>query len=136
MYTDPLRRNSRFRRNALYNKEKPKVTAARSSQPKETLCESCKIMHLNVQRVGSLDLCPYCKSLFDDDATFRFKRGGQYGFERYKRVKVLYLDVWYSATMVDFKNGRIKLHYDGWSDKFDEWILAGSKRIKDMTLEE
>ena len=94
-------------------------------------------MHLNVQRVGILDLCTYCRSLFGDDTTFRFKRGGQYGFELHKRVKVLSRDgEWYPATMIDIEDGRIRVHFDGWSDYFDEWVPAGSQRMRDMTLEE
>ncbi|CAI2163962.1 8925_t:CDS:10 [Funneliformis geosporum] len=109
----------------------------KSQSSEEKICESCKIMHLNVQRVGSLDLCTYCRSLFGDDATFRFRRGGQYGFELQKRVKVLSRDgEWYPATMVDVEDGRIRVHFDGWSDYFDEWIPAGSQRMRDMTLEE
>ncbi|CAJ0849676.1 6068_t:CDS:2, partial [Entrophospora sp. SA101] len=105
-------------------------------QPETKLCESCKILHLNVQKVGSLDLCLYCRSLFDDDIEFRSRRA-QYGFELYKRVKVFYSDGgWYSATMMDVKDGRIRVHFDGWSDYFDEWIPAGSQRMKEMTIEE
>ncbi|CAG8513378.1 15734_t:CDS:10 [Funneliformis caledonium] len=109
----------------------------KNQSSEEKICESCKIMHINVQRIGSLDLCTYCRSLFGDDATFRFKRGGQYGFELQKRVKVLSRDgEWYPAIMVDVEDGRIRVHFDGWSDYFDEWIPAGSQRMRDMTLEE
>jgi hypothetical protein len=124
------------KRTIRHNKKVP-IRKKVLQSSKEKICESCKITHLNVQRIGSLDLCTYCRSLFGDDSTFRFKRGGQYGFELHKRVKVLSRDgEWYPATMVDVEDGRIRVHFDGWSDYFDEWIPAGSQRMRDMTLEE
>jgi hypothetical protein len=36
---------------------------------------------------------------------------------------------WYFSTVVDIKPGEIKVHYEGWSPKFDEWIKIGSNRI-------
>ncbi|RIA90232.1 hypothetical protein C1645_823641 [Glomus cerebriforme] len=126
----------KIKRTIRRNKKAP-IRKKSLQSSKEKICESCKIMHLNVQRVGSLDLCTYCRSLFGDDTTFRFKRGGQYGFELHKRVKVLSRDgEWYPATMIDVDDGRIRVHFDGWSDYFDEWIPAGSQRMRDMTLEE
>ncbi|GES77634.1 methyltransferase domain-containing protein [Rhizophagus clarus] len=126
----------KIKRTIRHNKRAP-IRKRILQSSKEKICESCKITHLNVQRIGSLDLCTYCRSLFGDDATFRFKRGGQYGFELHKRVKVLSRDgEWYPATMVDVEDGRIRVHFDGWSDYFDEWIPAGSQRMRDMTLEE
>ncbi|CAG8483872.1 43912_t:CDS:10 [Gigaspora margarita] len=131
-----LRRRAGYRKNVTLSRQSVPEPKS-SSQPKESLCESCKIMHLNVQRVGSLDLCSYCRTLFDDDNTIRFRRAGQYGFQPHKRVKILCRDnEWYAATQVDVVNGRIRVHFDGWSDKFDEWIPAGSQRMKDMTLDE
>ncbi|CAH1763188.1 2206_t:CDS:2, partial [Entrophospora sp. SA101] len=125
-----IRRSTRIIRNTTINNNN------QQQQPETKLCESCKILHLNVQKVGSLDLCLYCRSLFDDDIEFRSRRA-QYGFELYKRVKVFYSDGgWYSATMMDVKDGRIRVHFDGWSDYFDEWIPAGSQRMKEMTIEE
>ncbi|CAG8718088.1 6471_t:CDS:10, partial [Cetraspora pellucida] len=130
-----LRRRTGYRKNVTLSRHS--VPEPKASQPKESLCESCKIMHLNVQRVGSLDLCSYCRALFDDDNTIRFRRAGQYGFQPHKRVKILGRDSkWYPATQVDVANGRIRVHFDGWSDKFDEWVPAGSQRMKDMTLDE
>ncbi|CAG8450393.1 7504_t:CDS:10 [Gigaspora rosea] len=130
-----LRHRAGYRKNVTLSRQS--VPEPKSSQPKESLCESCKIMHLNVQRVGSLDLCSYCRTLFDDDNTIRFRRAGQYGFQPHKRVKILCRDSeWYAATQVDVVNGRIRVHFDGWSDKFDEWVPAGSQRMKDMTLDE
>ncbi|CAG8480067.1 2332_t:CDS:10, partial [Dentiscutata erythropus] len=130
-----LRRRTSYRKNVTLSRQS--VPEPKPSQPKESLCESCKIMHVNVQRVGSLDLCSYCRTLFDDDNTIRFRRAGQYGFQPQKRVKILGRDSkWYPATQVDVANGRIRVHFDGWSDKFDEWVPAGSQRMKDMTLDE
>ncbi|CAG8847424.1 12033_t:CDS:1, partial [Racocetra persica] len=130
-----LRRRTGYRKNVTLSQHS--VPEPKPSQPKESLCESCKIVHLNVQRVGSLDLCSYCRTLFDDDNTIRFRRAGQYGFQPHKRVKILGRDnKWYPATQVDVTNGRIRVHFDGWSDKFDEWVPAGSQRMKDMTLDE
>ncbi|CAG8449218.1 2671_t:CDS:10 [Racocetra fulgida] len=130
-----LRRRTGYRKNVTLSQHS--VSEPKSTQPKESLCESCKIVHLNVQRVGSLDLCSYCRTLFDDDNTIRFRRAGQYGFQPHKRVKILGRDnKWYPATQVDVTNGRIRVHFDGWSDKFDEWVPAGSQRMKDMTLDE
>ncbi|CAB5184504.1 uncharacterized protein OCT59_029662 [Rhizophagus irregularis] len=127
----------KIKRTVRHNNNKTPIRKKILQSSKEKICESCKIAHLNVQRIGSLDLCTYCRSLFGDDATFRFKRGGQYGFELHKRVKVLSRDgEWYPATMVDVEDSRIRVHFDGWSDYFDEWIPAGSQRMRDMTLEE
>ncbi|CAG8460640.1 4209_t:CDS:10, partial [Ambispora leptoticha] len=105
--------------------------------PNPKKCESCNIMHLNVQRVGSLELCSYCRSLFGEDTSGRSRRGGQYGFEIYKRVKVMSHDgEWYPGMMMDFQNGKIRVNFDGWSSNFDEWVPAESSRLQEMTLEE
>ncbi|KAG9287994.1 hypothetical protein G9A89_017589 [Geosiphon pyriformis] len=139
--TEPQRRNKgvlKVRRKTsnieddeslYFSKKHPKLV--------QKVCESCNVLHLNVQRVGSLELCSYCRSLFGDDLGSRSRRGGQYGFELYKRVKVLCLDGnWYTGMMMDIQNSRIRVHYDGWDAKFDEWIPAESSRLREMTLEE
>ncbi|CAG8488341.1 2903_t:CDS:10 [Ambispora gerdemannii] len=112
-------------------------SSKRLPPPNPKKCESCNIMHLNVQRVGSLELCSYCRSLFGEDTSGRSKRGGQYGFEIYKRVKVMSHDgEWYPGMMMDFQNGKIRVNFDGWSSSFDEWVPAESSRLQEMTLEE
>lgn len=43
-------------------------------------------------------------------------------------AKVFWNNKWYDATIKDYKDGKWFIHYDGWSDSWDEWV--GSDRIK------
>mgnify|MGYP000450995843 CR=1 FL=1 len=44
-------------------------------------------------------------------------------------VKVLWKGAWYDATIIAVKGAKFKIHYDGWSNSWDEWV--GKARIKD-----
>jgi len=73
----------------------------------------------------------------DENSLWSQRRVGHYGFELNRLVKVWNGDgIWYTGKMIDMQNGRIRIHYDGWSMRFDEWIPAGSQRMHEMTAEE
>ncbi|KAE8986390.1 hypothetical protein PR003_g22839 [Phytophthora rubi] len=36
---------------------------------------------------------------------------------------------WYEATIVDITDGQAKVHYRGWSSKWDEWLARTSPRL-------
>ena len=33
------------------------------------------------------------------------------------------------ATIIEVKGEKIKIHYDGWSSRFDVWMKIGSKKV-------
>ncbi|KAI8366507.1 hypothetical protein EDC96DRAFT_442841 [Choanephora cucurbitarum] len=37
---------------------------------------------------------------------------------------------WERGTLVEMKTGKVKVHYDGWANTYDEWIMVGSRRIR------
>jgi len=44
------------------------------------------------------------------------------------KVMVKWNDKWYPSTILKFSDGKYKIHYDGWSDSYDEWVAPS--RIK------
>ncbi|KAI9470552.1 MAG: hypothetical protein EXX96DRAFT_491184 [Benjaminiella poitrasii] len=41
---------------------------------------------------------------------------------------------WERGTLVAMRQGQVKVHYEGWADIYDEWIMVGSRRIRTATL--
>jgi hypothetical protein len=37
---------------------------------------------------------------------------------------------WEFGRLVEMKPGKVRVHYDGWTDLYDEWIIVGSRRIR------
>lgn len=37
---------------------------------------------------------------------------------------------WESGTLVAMRTGQVRVHYEGWADIYDEWIMVGSRRIR------
>ncbi|GAA5801238.1 hypothetical protein HPULCUR_006682 [Helicostylum pulchrum] len=37
---------------------------------------------------------------------------------------------WESGTLVAMRPGQVRVHYEGWADVYDEWIMVGSRRIR------
>ncbi|EKD50851.1 MAG: hypothetical protein ACD_62C00415G0001 [uncultured bacterium] len=44
------------------------------------------------------------------------------------KVQVKWKGAWYPSTIKEVKDGKYKIHYDGWSDSWDEWV--GTSRIR------
>jgi hypothetical protein len=42
-----------------------------------------------------------------------------------------YRGKWYPSRIADFKDGKYRVHYFGWSDDWDEWVLAKNIRVSD-----
>ncbi|KAI7859297.1 hypothetical protein BDC45DRAFT_564763 [Circinella umbellata] len=54
-----------------------------------------------------------------------------YGYDYMQHVQVLNLDKkWYEARLVRMDRNRVRIHYCGWVDKFDEYIPLGSRRLQ------
>jgi hypothetical protein len=54
-----------------------------------------------------------------------------YGYDYMQHVTVLHLDKkLYEARLVSIHKNKVKVHYCGWSDTFDEYITLGSKRLQ------
>ncbi|KAI8912526.1 hypothetical protein EDD86DRAFT_201604 [Gorgonomyces haynaldii] len=52
-------------------------------------------------------------------------------FQKNKQIEVCDpKGAWWPATMQSFKNGKILVKYDGWSDKYNEWIDSFSQRMR------
>ena len=45
-----------------------------------------------------------------------------------EKVNVIWNGTWYKSTILEIKNGKFKVHYDGWGSEWDEWVT--SDRIK------
>ncbi|GAN06533.1 DNA methylase N-4 [Mucor ambiguus] len=37
---------------------------------------------------------------------------------------------WYNGTLVEMRPGYVKVHYNQWPETYDEWLMAGSRRIR------
>ncbi|KAI8090612.1 hypothetical protein BDF21DRAFT_460039 [Thamnidium elegans] len=40
---------------------------------------------------------------------------------------------WEIGTLVAMRPGQVRVHYEGWADIYDEWIMVGSRRIRTAT---
>ncbi|KAG0790427.1 hypothetical protein G6F21_005814 [Rhizopus arrhizus] len=43
---------------------------------------------------------------------------------------------WECGQLVAMRPGQVKVHYDGWDDAYDEWIMVGSRRIRVLSKKE
>lgn len=41
--------------------------------------------------------------------------------------------VWYPVTILEIKDGKYKIHWDGYDDSYDKWVNAGELRKKGST---
>jgi hypothetical protein len=39
---------------------------------------------------------------------------------------------WYQAEIREFRDDQVLIHYDGWPDRYDEWIVSDSDRIEPL----
>lgn len=53
---------------------------------------------------------------------------GGNGWKVGSKVMVNWKGTWYKATVTAVKDGKWKIHYDGWANTWDEWV--GKARIK------
>lgn len=59
-----------------------------------------------------------------------------YDFSKRKLVKGQWIDVkdtinqWLEAQVIDVKEDKVYIHYNGWGTRWDEWIEMGSNRIR------
>lgn len=64
-----------------------------------------------------------------------------YGYTYNLAVEVLNirsgkLKFWERGTLVAMKPGQVKVHYEGWADIYDEWLMVGSRRIRVFTAQD
>ncbi|KAI8997788.1 hypothetical protein BDB01DRAFT_714441 [Pilobolus umbonatus] len=58
-----------------------------------------------------------------------------YGYSFHQAVEVLNIrsgknKFWERGVLVAMKPGQVRVHFDGWTDQYDEWIMVGSRRIR------
>lgn len=54
-----------------------------------------------------------------------------YGYDYMLHVQVLHLDKkWYEGRLVHLRGNRVRIHFCGWLDAFDEYVMMGSPRIQ------
>ncbi|KAL1919119.1 uncharacterized protein VTP21DRAFT_2501 [Calcarisporiella thermophila] len=59
------------------------------------------------------------------------------GFFLLQRVKILGMNgVWDTGTLIAMHQGRVRIRFDGWDRSYDEWVLAESRRIRELSEEE
>ncbi|ORY92997.1 hypothetical protein BCR43DRAFT_496172 [Syncephalastrum racemosum] len=57
--------------------------------------------------------------------------GNVYGYDYMLHVQVLHLDKkWYEGRLVHLRGNRVRIHFCGWLDAFDEYVMMGSPRIQ------
>ena len=45
-------------------------------------------------------------------------------YKKGEKVEVLWGKKWYKSTVLEVKDKKYKIHYEGWGDNFDEWVTA------------
>lgn len=58
-----------------------------------------------------------------------------YGYKDKQLVEILNTrsgksKFWERGTLVAMRPGQVKVHYEGWTDDYDEWLMVGSRRIR------
>lgn len=55
------------------------------------------------------------------------------GFTVGSAVEIFYGTSWYKGTVLEVKGDQYKVHYDGWSNTFDEWLRSNRLRVPEAT---
>lgn len=50
-----------------------------------------------------------------------------------EKLQVSWSGSWYDATILEIGEGQYKVHYEGWSSDWDEWVVPSRLRRKDGT---
>ncbi|MDQ7778777.1 MAG: Tudor-knot domain-containing protein, partial [Planctomycetota bacterium] len=66
--------------------------------------------------------------------TVMSKAGAKSSADCGRRVGVLWGDKWWKAQVIDFKEGKSRIHYYWWDESWDEWVTAD--RIREAKLVE
>ncbi|KAI8342076.1 hypothetical protein BC941DRAFT_415299 [Chlamydoabsidia padenii] len=54
-----------------------------------------------------------------------------YGYDYMQHVQLLHLDKkWYEGRLISMDRNRLRVHYCGWPDLFDEYVTVGSRRLQ------
>jgi hypothetical protein len=54
-----------------------------------------------------------------------------YGYDFMQHVQLLHLDnKWYEGRLISMDRNRLRVHYCGWPDLFDEYVTVGSRRLQ------
>ncbi|KAI9306841.1 hypothetical protein BJ944DRAFT_238379 [Cunninghamella echinulata] len=54
-----------------------------------------------------------------------------YGYDYMQHVQVLHLDKrWYEGRLISMNRNKLRVHYCGWPDLFDEYVTVGSRRLQ------
>ncbi|KAG0245144.1 hypothetical protein BGX31_007855 [Mortierella sp. GBA43] len=60
-----------------------------------------------------------------------------HGYVYGRPVKVRHIDgTQYFGTMISLASGKIRIHFDGWSEEWDEWLASDSRRLQLLDEEE
>ena len=44
------------------------------------------------------------------------------------KIQVEWKGTWYAASVLDTKDGKYQIHYDGWGNEYDEWVVPARTR--------
>jgi len=116
--------------------EIPIATRARRPRrrrvPHFDISESFESMHQNILTLQNLQ---QCKNKFDDQQVnstktiIPFELGkSKYEVGQWVDVKDT-IDQWLEAQVVQVRNNQVYIHYNGWGNRWDEWIDFSSPRI-------
>lgn len=52
-----------------------------------------------------------------------------YSFKVGDRIDIRYQNVWYTGSVIGAQGGKIRISYEGWSERWDEWVDFDSFRV-------
>lgn len=55
------------------------------------------------------------------------------GFTVGSKVDILWGGTWFKGSVVEIKDGKYKVHYDGWDSSWDEWVKEERIRVQGTT---
>ncbi len=116
--------------------EIPIATRARRPRrrrvPRFDISESFESMHQNIATIQNLH---HCKNKFDDYQVNMNKTIIPFELNRSKFEVGQWIDVkdtidqWLEAQVMQVRNNQVYVHYNGWGNRWDEWIDFSSPRI-------
>ncbi|OZJ06488.1 hypothetical protein BZG36_00497 [Bifiguratus adelaidae] len=59
-----------------------------------------------------------------------------HGYHYDQKVEVLFSDgLWYDGVLTEMRDDKVKVHYTGWTSRFDQWIQIESRRIRPINVQ-
>ena len=69
-------------------------------------------------------------SLLSFVVVLAFARPAQADWKKGDKVEVSWKGSWYKSTILDVKDAKFQIHYDGWGAEWDEWVGPDRMRAR------